>query len=439
MTFRARSSSRALAVLSVLMVAACGGGNGSTGSGLGSGDLLVGVIAPFTGADAGLGPAYYSACLAAAPSINNNGGVGGRHVKCQQFDTRGEPADAVPAANQMIASNKNLMAVIGCTSDEASTVVPIIDRAHIPMFCMTGQSEFNKTTFKYFHRLVPADIFDAYAMVGFALYGPGHDPYKKIALVFGDDIGSQAFVQPATNALTKLGAQVQNFPIHLGASDYRSEVAAVINYHPDAIMTEALGSAGTFLGEFKTQNGGKMIPFIGTSATIDPTWFQQVSQAIGASDVVKYYGGVDLGYDFSAPGYQEFLTNLNAAASQFADAPKYKQRGSTLHLYDGIIMTALAMLATNSDDPTVYGPKIKEIANGGSGATVVNTFKDGAAAIKDGKSIQFVGAGGATAFDQYNNSQSGYIWVNYDNQGNEVKIGQMTPQQTEQISSAGGI
>src|SRR6266852_3114727 len=144
--------SRLLSVVAALLKkTACGGGT-SSGGGLGSGDLLVVVIAPFTGADAGLGPAYFAACLAAAPSINSNGGVGGRQVKCQQFDTRGEPADAVPAANQMIASNSNLMAVVGCTSDEAATVAPIIDRAHIPMFCMTGQSEFNKTTLKYFHR-----------------------------------------------------------------------------------------------------------------------------------------------------------------------------------------------------------------------------------------------------------------------------------------------
>jgi hypothetical protein len=34
---------------------------------------------------------------------------------------------------------------------------------------------------------------------------------------------------------------------------------------------------------------------------------------------------------------------------------------------------------------------------------------------------------------------SGYIWVTYDNQGNEVKAGQMTPQQTAQIAQAGGI
>lgn len=430
----------ALAAIAIVGAAACGGSTqGSSGGGLGSGNLLVGVIAPFTGADAALGPAYYAACLAAAPSINNNGGVGGRQVKCQQFDTRGEPADAVPAANQMLASNSNLMAVIGCTSDEAATVAPIIDRAHMPMFCMTGQSEFDKTNLKYFHRLVPADIYDAYAMVGYSLDGPNHSPYKKAALVFGDDIGSQAFVKPATNALTKLGAEVKNFPIHLGASSYRTEVASVIAYHPDVIFTEALGSAGTFLGEYKTQNGGQMTPFVGTAATIDPTWFQQVRDAIGVDTLVKYYAGVDLGYTFSGPAYSEFLTNLNAATSQFADAAKYKQRGSTLHLYDGIIMTALAMVASNSDKPTDYNAKIREIANGVPGATDVHTYKEGLAALKAGKSIRFVGAGGQNNFDKYNNSQSGYIWVNYDAQGNEVKVGQMTAAQTKQISAAGGI
>jgi ABC-type branched-subunit amino acid transport system substrate-binding protein len=429
----------AVSAFAVLVLAACGGGS-SSGGGLGSGDLLVGVLAPFSGADAALGPAYYAACLAAAPSINSNGGVGGRQVKCQQFDTRGEPADAVPAANQMIASNSNLMAVVGCTSDEASTVAPIVDRAKIPMFCMTGQTEFNKTNLQYFHRLVPADIYDAYAMVGWALYGPGHSPYKRAALVFGNDIGSQAFVAPATNAFTKLGGTIAiNQPITLGAASYRTEVAAMLATHPDVILTEALGSAGTYLGEVKKQNGGAMLPFIGTSATIDPVWFKQVSDAIGVDDLVRNYGGVDLGYTFSGPAYQEFLTNLNAAASQFADAPKYKQRGSTLHLYDGIIMTALAMVATNSKDLTVVNPKIKEIANGASGATEVHTYKEGVDALKAGKSIRFVGAGGQNSFDQYNNSASGYILVKYDNQGNEVQIAQLTPQQTETIAQAGGV
>ncbi|HXM72204.1 MAG TPA: ABC transporter substrate-binding protein [Candidatus Dormibacteraeota bacterium] len=433
------ASRLSLPLLTVLLLAACGGST-STGAGLGSGPLLVGIIAPFTGADAGLGPAYYAACLPAALSINNNGGVGGRQVSCQKFDTRGEAADAVPAANAMIAGNSNLMAIVGCTSDEASSVVPIIDSAHIPMFCMTGQSEFNKTTLKYFHRLVPADVYDAYAMVGSALYGPGHAPYKKAALVFGNDIGSQAFVAPATAAFTKLGGSIainQAIDLKPGTS-YRTEVAAMLQSKPDVILTEALGAAGTYLKEVKSQNNGQMIPFLGTSATIDPVWFQQVRDAIGISDFLKYYGGVDLGYTFSGPAYTEFITNLNASASQFADAPKYKQRGSTLHLYDGIIMSALAMVATNSADRTVYNPKIIEIGNGTSGATVVTTYKDGVAAIKAGKSIRFVGAGGENQFNQYNNSPSGYILVTYDKDGNEVKVGELTPQQTSTIINAGG-
>jgi branched-chain amino acid transport system substrate-binding protein len=145
-----------------LALAACGS---STPSGSTSkSPLLIGVIAPFTGADAALGPAYFAACLPAARAINGAGGVMGHMVSCQEFDTRGEPADAVPAAQQMVASHSNLMAVVGCTSDEASSVVPILTQAHIPMFCMTGQSEFNKTTSTYFHRLVPPDEFDAFAM-----------------------------------------------------------------------------------------------------------------------------------------------------------------------------------------------------------------------------------------------------------------------------------
>jgi hypothetical protein len=424
----------------ILLLAACGTANNSAnGGGLGSGDLLVGVLAPFSGTDANLGPAYYAACLAAAPEINNNGGVGGRHVTCQKFDTRGEPADAAPAANQMIASNSNLMAVVGCTSDEASAVAPIVDKAHIPMFCMTGQSEFNKTKLQYFHRLVPADIYDAYGMVGWVVYGPNHPSWNKVALVFGDDIGSQAFVQPATNALQHFGKTVKNFPIHLTAPNFRTEVQSMLNYKPDVIFTEALGSAGTYLGEVKELNSGQTIPFIGTSATIDPAWFKDVTGTIGVNDVVQYYRGVDLGYTFSGTAYDEFKNNLQAAASTFADAPKYGQRGSTLHLYDGIVMTALAMVATNSKDPTVYNPKIKEIANGTSGATVVHTYKEGLDALHAGKSIRYVGAAGENNFDQYNNSQSGYILVKYDAQGNEVQVVGLTPDQTKKLSDAGGI
>ena len=421
-----------------MLLAACGG-TSSSGGGLGSGPLLVGVLAPFSGADASFGPRYLAGCYAASLSINGAGGIGGRQVSCQQFDTKGEPADAVPAANAMIAGNSNLMGVVGCTSDEASTVVPIMDRSHIPMFCMTGQSEFNKTTAKYFHRLVPADSFDAYAMIGSALFGPGHAPYKNVALVFGDDIGSQTFVGPATTALNKLGVTIAiNQAIKLGAASYRTEVAKMLLTNPDVILTETIGSAGTYMKEVKQQNGGKVIPFIGTSATIDPVWFKQVGTAIGLTDFLANYQAVDLKLTLSGSGYDEFVTQLTAAEATDKGALSYKGKSPTVHLYDGIIMTALAMVAANSADPTVYNPKIIDIANGVSGATVVSTFKEGVDALKAGKSIRYVGAAGENNFNQYNNSQQGYNLVTMDKAGNEVVLGSLSEAQTQSIIDAGG-
>ncbi|HEY8633671.1 MAG TPA: ABC transporter substrate-binding protein [Candidatus Dormibacteraeota bacterium] len=426
-----------MGIVALMVLAACGG-TSSSGGGLGSGKLLVGVLAPFSGADASFGPRYLAGCIAASLSINGAGGIGGRQVSCQQFDTKGEPADAVPAASAMIAGNSNLMGVVGCTSDEASTVVPILDRSHIPMFCMTGQSEFNKSTAKYFHRLVPADSFDAYAMIGSALFGPGHAPYTRVALVFGDDIGSQTFVGPAVAALTKLGVTIAiNQAIHLGASSYRTEVQKMLLTHPDVILTETIGSAGTYMKEVKQQNG-KVIPFIGTSATIDPVWFKQVTTAIGLSDFKANYQAVDLKLTLSGSGYDEFVTQLTAAEATDKGASSYKGKSPTVHLYDGIVMTALAMVAANSADRTLYNPKIIDIANGVPGATVVSTFKDGVAALKAGQSIRYVGAAGENNFNQFNNSQQGYNLVTMDKDGNEVVLGSLSEAQTQKIIDAGG-
>ena len=425
-------------VATVVLLAACGG-TSSSGGGLGSGALLEGVLAPFSGADASFGPRYLAGCVAASLSINGAGGIGGRQVSCQSFDTKGEPADAVPAARAMIAGNSNLMGVVGCTSDEASTVVPILNGSHIPMFCMTGQSEFNKNTAKYFHRLVPADSFDAYAMIGSALFGPGHAPYKRVALVFGDDIGSQTFVGPAVAALTKLGVTIAiNQAIHLLAASYRTEVAKMLQTNPDVILTETIGSAGTYMKEVKQQNGGKVIPFIGTSATIDPVWFKQVTTAIGLSDFLANYQAVDLKLTLAGSGYDEFSKQLKAAEATDPGASTYLGKSPTVHLYDGIIMTALAMVATNSADRTVYNPKIIDIANGVPGATVVSTFKEGIDALKAGKSIRYVGAAGENNFNQYNNSQQGYNLVTMDKSGSEVVLGALSQAQTQQIIDAGG-
>ena len=417
----------ACAGLAAVLVAGAAYGAGTAGP------LVVGIVAPFTGADAQLGPAYFAACLPATRIINNSGGILGRQVTCKQFDTRGEPADAVPAARQMVASTPTLFMVIGCTSDEARSVMPILEQSHVPTFCQTGQSEFNQSNFKYFHRLVPADEYDAYAMVGIAVF---LKHYKRIALVFGNDIGSQTFVAPAIRSIKKVGAEmVINQAIDLKQSSYRTEVAKLLAAKPDVILTEALGPAdATYLSEVKQLNNG-MIPVIGSSATIDPVWFKAVSAAIGVDDLVKYFIANDTPSTFSGTGYDEFKTNLLASAAEFANAPKYTKRASTIHLYDGIIMTALAATAAKSTDRTAVNPWIFKIGNGSPSARVVATYEQGLAALKVGSAMRYDGAGGPTHFDKWNNSNNGFVVVRYNANGDEETVGSLTNAQITQLSA----
>ena len=134
-------------------------------------------------------------------------------------------------------------------------MVPVINGHKMAMFCMTGQSEFDSVHFPYFYRLVPPDLEESYAMVAIAQ----QLHYTRIALAFGNDIGSQTFIQPAIAALKKAGITLTtNQTLDLNATTFRTEAEAIVQSHPDAIMTEALGSADpTLFSEIKQLNAAR--------------------------------------------------------------------------------------------------------------------------------------------------------------------------------------
>ncbi|HVC23632.1 MAG TPA: ABC transporter substrate-binding protein [Candidatus Dormibacteraeota bacterium] len=373
-----------------------------------SGPLVIGDLAPFTGPDAALGGYYVASCLAATHAINGAGGVLGQQMSCQTYDTRGDPADAVPAANQMFATTPNLTMVIGCTSDEAATVVPIINSHKMVAFCMTGQSEFDHVKYPYFFRLVPPDLAESYAMVAIAKY---NKHYKKIALAFGNDIGSQTFVNPAIAAIKKAGLKLAaNVTLDLSANTFRTEAETVVQSHPSVIVTEALGAAdATFLSEVKQLNGGKMIPIIGTSATIDPSWFSSVGAAIGKSTLASNYVADNLVVATSGPEFTPFNNAMQAVASQVTadDAGSLATLLSgpgAVHLFDGMNLAALAMVMSKSTNPSVYKADILKIGDGVKGAVVVHSFAQGKSELAKGKAIRYIGPGGPTSFDAYHDS-----------------------------------
>ena len=315
------------------------GNTGASGSA-----IVVADLAPFSGPDAALGPTYLVSCDGATQAINNAGGVLGHKLSCKGVDTRGDPADAVPATRQMFATTPNLALVIGCTSDEAASVVPVINADKMVAFCMTGQSEFDSVHFQYFYRLVPPDLEESYAMIAIAQ----QLGYHKIALAFGNDIGSQTFIQPAISAISKAGMTVAaNETLDLNASSFRTEADKIVAAHPDVIFTEALGPTdATFLSEVKQLNGGTMIPVIGTSADISPDWYKSVAAAIGASTLATSFHADNLVTETSGPAYSPFynaIMSQQGKAGSSGNFSTYLTAPGAVHLYDGINLAALAM------------------------------------------------------------------------------------------------
>ncbi len=426
-----------LALALALGVTACASSSSTTGSSAASGSTLtVADVAPFSGPDAALGPTYLATCYGATAAINSDGGVMGHKLTCKSVDTRGDPADAVPAVNQMFASTSNLALVIGCTSDEAAAVVPIINAHKMAMFCMTGQSEFDHVHYPYFYRLVPPDLEEAYAMVAIAK----QLGYKRVALAFGNDIGSQTFIQPAIAGLKTAGITLTtNQTLDLNATTFRTEAEAIIASHPDAIMTEALGNADpTLFSEIKQLNGGKVIPIVATSAAISPPFFKASAAAVGASTFTSNFHADNLVTESSGPAYAAFSKALLAEQGKVpgttGDFTTYLSAPGGVHLYDGINLAALAMLMSKSTNPSVYGPDIIKIGNGVAGATVVYSFAQGAAALKAGKAIRYEGPGGPTNFDSYHDSTGIFQVDTYSDNGNVNVVGNLTAAQLRALA-----
>ena len=415
----------AILTIGGLLLAACSSATTTTST-TGKYPLVIADLAPFTGVDAALGGYYEASCLGATKAINQAGGVLGHKLTCATFDTRGDPADAVPATNQMFATEPHLVLVIGCTSDEAASVVPIINSKKMVMFCMTGQSEFDHVHYPYFFRLVPPDLAESYAMVAIAKY---YKHYTRVAMAFGNDIGSQTFVQPAIQSLKKAGITLTaNVTLDLTATTFRTEAETVVASHPQAIMTEALGSAdATFLSEVKQLNGGKMIPVIGTSATISPAWFSSVAGAVGASTLAQNYVADNLVTATSGPEYKPFYDAMQAVKNQVKslDAGSLQTLLSgpgAVHLFDGMNLAALAMVMAKSTNPSVYKADILKIGDGVPGAVVVHSFAQGKAELAKGKAIRYIGPGGPTSFDSYHDSPGIFQVDGYQANGNVVVL-----------------
>jgi len=375
--------------MAVAGCASSGTSGGSTGSGSGGGTfpITAGVLHAFTGQNAFFGLNAENACKAAVQQINAAGGIMGHPLSCSNFDTKGDPADAVPVTNRMLVSSSHLAMVVGPDGSDIPSVLPLLEQAKVPEMNTVGDPRYDKQTSADFWRLTPSDSTQAPALA----YATYHKGFTKVAEVFTSDLSSQTTTAPFQSTYARLGGTiVKKLTIAPDQASYQTEVAQVLAAHPQALVGEMdARTAATFLSELRQQHGG-LIPFVVTQRAIQGDWAPAVQPAIGNASLSKYVTAIAPALSAQGPAYDAFQKAMTAVKAN----PFQAKNPFVAATYDGVMAFALAMDMAKSSAPSMWVKDVPRVTAAASGATVVKTYAQGVAALKAGKTIQYVGASG---------------------------------------------
>ena len=431
-------NNRCLAVFGTLLVvgllAGCGGSSGASNAS--KGPIALAVYQPFTGNTAFYGPEGNAICYPAVDAVNAAGGVLGHKLTCQDFDSTADPADALPVANRMIASTKNLMIVYGPTSIEPA-VEPILNNDKLVHFVDNGDPRYDHQTSPYFFRMTPSD---ALAGVALAVYSAEHG-WKHVASVFTNDASAQTSVPTLHATFPKLGGSfTTSLTLAGGQTSYRTEVERILASHPQAIVTEMDSqTAATVLTEILQLNNGKLPQIVTTSRAADPSWIGAVLKAIGPKNFKRIIV-INNTVPQSGAGYATFVNTLKHASQNIPQRTQYYTDPYVQLNYDGLTLAALAMLEAKSTDTTKWAPLVSKIGDGTAGAVEVHSYAQGKQAIDAGKQIHYVGAGGPLVFNQYHNVSTPFAAYTWNGHGTAVAslipdAGTITPEQIAQAQA----
>jgi ABC-type branched-subunit amino acid transport system substrate-binding protein len=417
--FSGAAHAATLAVASAL-VAGCASTSGATRAASGNYSITAGVLHAFTGQNAFFGLNADNACKAAAQQINVGGGIMGHQLVCTTYDTKGDPADAVPVTQRMLVSASHLSMVVGPDGNDVASVLPLLEQSKVPEMNTVGDPRYDTQTSADFWRLTPSDSTQAPALA----YEAIRKGFTKIVEVYTSDLSAQTTTGLFTATYARLGGKIgKNLTISPDQASYQTEVAQALAQHPQAIVGEMdARTAATFLSELKQLNGS-LIPFLVTQRATQGDWAPAVLPAIGAQSMGSAITAVAPALHATGSAFASFQAGMNAINAN----PFQKKNPIVAATYDGVIAFALAMDAAKSTDSATYVRYINKVTSSGSGVTVVTTYGAGVAALKAGKTIQYVGASGLMAFNSYNTANRSYAVWTFNPAAHSWVMGQVLP------------
>ena len=346
-------------------------------------DVKIGILIGFTGPIESLTSHMAAAAEAAMAEVNASGKAanGWNFVSVRGDSTCVDSAAATTAAEKMVTSD-GVKGIVGadCSGVTGAVLQNVARPNGIVMVSPSATSPALSTAEDdgLFFRTAPSDAREGEVM-GDVLMEHG---VKSIALTYSNSDYGKGLAESIAAAFTAKGGTVTINAAHEdGKSDYSAEVAALAAAGGDLLVVAGyLDQGGKGIIQASLDSGafskfGLPGGMVGDSlpAAIGPALdgsYGQVAQSDSAGAAIL----ADMG---------------KAAATPYDATSPY-----TMESYDAAALIMLAMQATNSTDPKVYGAKIMEIANGPGEQILPGQLGHAMELLAAGTAIDYDGASG---------------------------------------------
>ena len=361
--------------------------------------LTIGYILPETGQLAELGPRMIAGVRYAVDEINAAGGVLNEQIPdVLASDSGGDESIAGQSADRLLSQGVD--AIIGAASSGIS--FSIIDRitGEEVVQCSPTNTAPSFTDYDddgYYFRTAPTDALQG-PILADTIVADGH---SRVAILARADDYGRGLADATTEALTQVGATVvADIAYDPIAPSFTAEAQKALAANPDAVVVVAFAEGALIIKSLLEQ--GFSLDDTGLYGVAGLRSDELPGQV--APDNPAVLAGMK-GIAPSPLSDPNFLEKVEQALPDLDEAGWQTQTA-----FDCVTVIALAAVAADSTDPTVFSDRIVDVTKGG---VTCGSYDECAALLDEGKDVDYSGASGPLDFTEAGEPASGSyeIWT----------------------------
>lgn len=360
-------------------------------------DVKIGALMDVTGPLASFVPPLMNAVNLAIKDVNDNGGLLDGKAVIVVGDSQAAAQPAVDAANKLV-NVENVVAIMGALA--SSSTIAAANAVSIPAGVVqlsptsTSPAMTDLKDNDLIFRLVPSDNYQGDVLARIVL----DEGIKKVAITYVNNDYGVGIGNTFNEAFKKAGGEVTAFERHEDKKNsYRSELATLAKGEPEALVVIAYASGSGSKIVKQAIEAGLFDRFVGTDGMRD----DQLIKEVGADALKTSFFSSP-----TSPAESEATARLHEAFNkeygEGADKPFVDQT------YDATFLVALAIEKAGSADRGKISQALRDIASAPGEVVGPGEWAKAKQLIKDGKDINYEGAGGSYEFDEHGDV-SGYI------------------------------